>query len=357
MPGGRAELRRGAALRRRDLPRAQEDPQEARATTPPSATRAASRRSLKSNEEACELIVEAIEAAGYKPGQGHRHRARPRRQLVLRGRQVPPTTSPSRARATRRSDEMIELCQAVGRRSTPSSRIEDGLAEDDWDGFQRSHGGARRARSRSSATTSSSPTPSSSRAASRRRPANAVLIKLNQIGTVTETIAAIDLCRKAGWGYVISHRSGETEDTFIADFAVAMGGGQIKTGSACRTRAHRQVQPAAARSRTSWVTRPSSRTRSKHSGPLKERRQASAAAPYGDLSSARRLRSIARLTRRPNRPGRMAGPQGSWCRHGREIRHGCFAFALSSTILARFMHACTLAFPDLEPVAESPRRP
>ncbi|RYD50634.1 MAG: phosphopyruvate hydratase, partial [Sphingobacteriales bacterium] len=65
--------------------------------------------------------------------------------------------------------------------------------------------------------------------------ANAVLIKLNQIGTVTETIAAIDLCKKAGWRYVISHRSGETEDAFMADFAVAMGGGQIKTGSACRS--------------------------------------------------------------------------------------------------------------------------
>ena len=64
---------------------------------------------------------------------------------------------------------------------------------------------------------------------------NAVLIKLNQIGTVTETIEAIQMCRKAGWGYVISHRSGETEDAFMADFAVAMGGGQIKTGSACRS--------------------------------------------------------------------------------------------------------------------------
>ena len=64
---------------------------------------------------------------------------------------------------------------------------------------------------------------------------NAVLIKLNQIGSVTETIEAIELCRKAGWGYVVSHRSGETEDDFLADFAVAMGGGQIKTGSACRS--------------------------------------------------------------------------------------------------------------------------
>jgi enolase len=64
---------------------------------------------------------------------------------------------------------------------------------------------------------------------------NAALIKLNQIGTVSETIAAIHLCRKAGWGFVISHRSGETEDAFMADFAVAMGGGQIKTGSMCRS--------------------------------------------------------------------------------------------------------------------------
>jgi enolase len=64
---------------------------------------------------------------------------------------------------------------------------------------------------------------------------NAVLVKLNQIGTVTETVEAIQLCRRAGWAFVISHRSGETEDTFLADFAVAMGGGQIKTGSVCRS--------------------------------------------------------------------------------------------------------------------------
>ena len=65
--------------------------------------------------------------------------------------------------------------------------------------------------------------------------ANAVLIKLNQIGTVSETVSTIKMCRQAGWNFIISHRSGETEDTFIADFAVAMGGGQIKTGSLCRS--------------------------------------------------------------------------------------------------------------------------
>ena len=69
----------------------------------------------------------------------------------------------------------------------------------------------------------------------RKSSANAVLIKLNQIGTVTETVSTIEMCRRAGWNYIISHRSGETEDTFMADFAVAMGGGQIKTGSACRS--------------------------------------------------------------------------------------------------------------------------
>jgi enolase len=69
----------------------------------------------------------------------------------------------------------------------------------------------------------------------KEKSANSALIKLNQIGTVTETMEAIELCRQAGWTYVISHRSGETEDAFMADFAVAMGGGQIKTGSACRS--------------------------------------------------------------------------------------------------------------------------
>ena len=68
-----------------------------------------------------------------------------------------------------------------------------------------------------------------------KKATNAVLIKLNQIGTVSETIDAVELCQRACWNYVVSHRSGETEDTFMADFTVAMGGGQIKTGSASRS--------------------------------------------------------------------------------------------------------------------------
>ena len=81
----------------------------------------------------------------------------------------------------------------------------------------------------------SSPIRKSSRAASPKGIANAILIKLNQIGTVTETIEAVEMARKAKYAAIISHRSGETEDAFIADFAVAMGAGQIKTGSASRT--------------------------------------------------------------------------------------------------------------------------
>ena len=95
---------------------------------------------------------------------------------------------------------------------------------------------ARPAASRSSATTTTSPTRCSSAAGSRSGPTNAVLIKLNQIGTRhRDDRRASQLCREAGWGFVVSHRSGETEDPFIADFAVAMGGGQIKCGSLCRS--------------------------------------------------------------------------------------------------------------------------
>ena len=76
--------------------------------------------------------------------------------------------------------------------------------------------------------------------------ANAVLIKLNQIGTLSETLSVVDMAQRAGWGTVISHRSGETEDTTIADLAVATGAGQIKSGAPSRERARRQVQPPAA---------------------------------------------------------------------------------------------------------------
>jgi enolase len=116
----------------------------------------------------------------------------------------------------------------------PVVSIEDGLAENDWDGF-RAHTAALGDRIQ---IVGDDVYVTNTRFIARgikEMSTNAVLIKLNQIGTVTETIEAINLCRRAGWGFVISHRSGETEDAFMADFAVAMGGGQIKTGSACRS--------------------------------------------------------------------------------------------------------------------------
>ena len=116
----------------------------------------------------------------------------------------------------------------------PIVSIEDGLDENDWRGFA-AQTAAQGDRIQIVGDDIFVTNPAFIERGIKEKAANAVLIKLNQIGTVTETKRAIELCREAGWGYVISHRSGETEDTFMADFAVAMGGGQIKTGSACRS--------------------------------------------------------------------------------------------------------------------------
>jgi enolase len=119
-------------------------------------------------------------------------------------------------------------------RQFPIVSIEDGLAEDDWAGWKHMTselGGKVRLVGDDLFVTN---TVRLQRGISEKI-ANAILIKLNQIGTVTETIEAIEMARKAGYASIVSHRSGETEDTFIADFVVAMGTGQIKTGSASRT--------------------------------------------------------------------------------------------------------------------------
>jgi len=116
----------------------------------------------------------------------------------------------------------------------PIVSIEDGLAENDWSGFK-AHTAALGDKIQIVGDDIYVTNTKFIARGIEEKSSNAVLIKLNQIGTVTETVEAINLCRKAGWGFVISHRSGETEDAFMADFAVAMGGGQIKTGSACRS--------------------------------------------------------------------------------------------------------------------------
>ena len=131
------------------------------------------------------------------------------------------------------SDEITALL-ATWVQKYPIVSIEDGLAENDWEGFARQTAKLGDKIQIVGDDIYVTNTRFIERGI-REKASNAVLIKLNQIGTVTETIETINLCRQAGWGFVISHRSGETEDSFMADFAVAMGGGQIKTGSACRS--------------------------------------------------------------------------------------------------------------------------
>ena len=185
---------------------------------------------LKSNEEACELIVEAISAAGYEPGQDVAIAIDPAASSFY-GAGVYDLEKSGQGIKT--ADQLIALFQSWIERY-PIVSIEDGLAENDWSGFQKL---TKLIGDRVQIVGDDNYVTNVEfiRKGIGLRATNAVLIKLNQIGTVTETIDAIELCRKAGWGYVISHRSGETEDSFMADFAVAMGGGQIKTGSASRS--------------------------------------------------------------------------------------------------------------------------
>jgi enolase len=185
---------------------------------------------LKSNEEACEVIVEAIKAAGLTPGKDVAIALDPAASSFFEDGVYNLSKS---GQGSKTSTQMTSLYRSWIEKF-PIVSIEDGLAENDWDGF-REHTATLGDRIQ---IVGDDLYVTNTRFISRgisEKSTNAVLIKLNQIGTVTETIGAIELCRKAGWGFVISHRSGETEDTFIADFAVAMGGGQIKTGSACRS--------------------------------------------------------------------------------------------------------------------------
>ena len=117
----------------------------------------------------------------------------------------------------------------------PIVSLEDGLAEDDWDGWKILTEAARRQDSAGRRRSVRHQHRTFCRKGIDKGVANSILIKVNQIGTVSETLDAIDLARRNGYTSIISHRSGETEDTFIADLAVATGAGQIKTGSASRT--------------------------------------------------------------------------------------------------------------------------
>ncbi len=188
--------------------------------------------SLKSNVEAIEVILEAIQQAGYTPGEDIAIALDPATSELYKhgnGKYMFWKSDKS----SKSSEEMVKYW-ADWCRQYPIVSIEDGLAEDDWDGWKMLTdeigekvqlvgddlfvtNPERLARGIETGT------------------ANSILIKVNQIGTVSETLEAIELARRNGYTAVISHRSGESEDTFIADLAVGTGAGQIKTGSASRT--------------------------------------------------------------------------------------------------------------------------
>ncbi|MCK8601822.1 phosphopyruvate hydratase [Desulfoferrobacter suflitae] len=185
---------------------------------------------LKSNDEACEVILEAIEAAGYTPGKDIAIALDPAASSFFEAGSYNLSKS---GQGKKSSAEMTKLyCNWVDK--YPIVSIEDGLDENDWEGF-REHTAVLGDKIQIVGDDIFVTNTRFIERGIREKTSNAALIKLNQIGTITETIEAIALCRKAGWGIVVSHRSGETEDPFIADFTVAMGGGQLKTGSVCRS--------------------------------------------------------------------------------------------------------------------------
>jgi len=186
---------------------------------------------LESNREAVEVVLEAIGQAGMTPGQNV-HIALDVAASELwagRGRY----TFKKSGEADRTSDEMIRLYEDW-LRQYPIISIEDGLAEGDWDGWQ-AMTEALGSRVQLVGDDVFVTNPEILKRGIADRVANALLVKLNQIGTVTETLDAVRIARDARYGTIISHRSGETEDTTIADLAVGTAAGQIKTGSASRT--------------------------------------------------------------------------------------------------------------------------
>ncbi len=185
---------------------------------------------LRTIEEACDLIVAAIGKAGFRPGADVALALDPAASSFAEDDHYVFAKSGGKILSR---DELLALYSRL-LETYPIVSIEDGFGEDDWDGF-RLQTAACGSRTQIVGDDLYVTNPHFIKKGVDTEATNAVLIKLNQIGTVTETIKAVEMCRKAGWGYVISHRSGETEDTFIADFAVAMGGGQIKAGSLSRS--------------------------------------------------------------------------------------------------------------------------
>ncbi len=187
--------------------------------------------SLSSNEDAIKLVMEAIEKAGYKPGKdmlialdvaASEFYKKAKKNYVLEGEGV-----------TLSSADFVKRYSALCAKY-PIISIEDGLDESDWDGWSQ----LTKALGKKVQLVGDDlfvTNPAILKQGIVKGVGNSILIKVNQIGTVTETLDAIEMAKKAGYTTVISHRSGESEDTFIADLAVATNAGQIKTGSLCRT--------------------------------------------------------------------------------------------------------------------------
>jgi len=187
---------------------------------------------LKSNEEALDRVMEAITAAGYKPGDQISIALDPASSEFYDASKKKYVFKKS-DKSERTSEQMVTFWENWVRQY-PIVSIEDGLAENDWEGWRL----ATKALGSKIQLVGDDAFVTNPKIFARgisEGIANAILIKLNQIGSVTETIEAVEMAKKAKYAAIVSHRSGETEDPFIADFAVAMGTGQIKTGSASRT--------------------------------------------------------------------------------------------------------------------------
>ena len=187
--------------------------------------------SLKTNEEALKLVVQAIKDAGYKPGKdifiamdvaASEMYDTKTKKYNFKGEGV-----------VRNADEMVEYYEALVKKY-PIVSIEDGMAEDDWDGWKKLTDALG---DKIQLVGDDLFVTNTERLAKgiKKGVANSILIKVNQIGTLTETFDAVEMAKKAGYTAVVSHRSGETEDTTIADIVVALNAGQIKTGSLSRT--------------------------------------------------------------------------------------------------------------------------
>ncbi len=183
---------------------------------------------LKTNAEAVELILKAIEKAGYRPGEQIAIALDPASSGFFEDGMYHLRTEGKKVSAA----EMVAM-YAEWVSKYPIVVLEDGLAEDDWEGWKLLN---QTLGEKIELVGDDLFVTNVERVARgiRENVANAVLIKLNQIGTISETVATIEMARKVGWGAMVSHRSGETVDSFIADFTVAMSTGHLKTGAPCR---------------------------------------------------------------------------------------------------------------------------